>query len=71
MTGSDAIVVAPWLVFAVGVTVICVQLVRSGHPACRRRPTRPDGRRRRASTKPCAPLAEIRSTRRGTRERWR
>ena len=29
MTGSDLIVLAPWLVFAVGLTVICLLLLRS------------------------------------------
>jgi hypothetical protein len=29
MTGSDLIVLAPWLVFAVGLAVVCLLLVRS------------------------------------------
>ena len=29
MTGTDLIVLAPWIVFAVGLAVICVLLLRS------------------------------------------
>ena len=29
MTGSDLIVLAPWLVFAVGLAVVCLLLLRS------------------------------------------
>jgi hypothetical protein len=62
VTGSDAIVLAPWLAFALGVTVICVRLVRSGYPARRRRLQRPDGRRQHCSMKPgAAPGASSRN----------
>ncbi len=50
MTGSVAIVLAPWLVFAVGVTAICLRLGRSRHPSCRLRLPRRGGRRARVTT---------------------
>jgi hypothetical protein len=37
MTGSDLIVLAPWLVFAVGLAVVCLLLVRSTRSAGARR----------------------------------
>ena len=37
MTGSDLIVLAPWLVFAVGLTVICLLLLRSTRASGHRR----------------------------------
>ncbi len=37
MTGSDLIVLAPWLVFAVGLAVVCLLLVRSTRAAGARR----------------------------------
>ena len=37
MTGSDLIVVAPWFVFAVGVAVVCLLLVRSTRASGSRR----------------------------------
>jgi len=30
MTGSDLIVAAPWIVFSVVLSVLCIQLLRSG-----------------------------------------
>ena len=44
MTGSDLLVLAPWIVFAVALAAICVLLLRSRHePRARhRRPSRPD-----------------------------
>jgi hypothetical protein len=33
MTGSDLIVLAPWLVFAVGLAVVCLLLLRSTRTA--------------------------------------
>jgi hypothetical protein len=37
MTGSDLIVLAPWLVFAVGLAVVCLLLLRSSRaPGSRR-----------------------------------
>jgi hypothetical protein len=38
MTGSDVIVLAPWIIFGAGLTVICLRLLRSRHPS--RRPSR-------------------------------
>jgi heme exporter protein D len=40
MTGSDLIVLAPWLVFAVGLAVVCLLLVRSTRAAGPRRSLR-------------------------------
>ena len=40
MTGSDLIVLAPWIVFIAGLVVICVLLLRS-HRASGSRPRRP------------------------------
>jgi hypothetical protein len=40
MTGSDLIVLAPWVVFIAGLAVICVLLLRS-HRASGSRPRRP------------------------------
>ncbi len=37
MTGSDLIVLAPWLVFAVGLAVVCVLLLRSTRASGSRR----------------------------------
>jgi hypothetical protein len=37
MTGSDLIVLAPWLVFAVGLAVVCLLLVRSTRSSGARR----------------------------------
>ena len=37
MTGSDLIVLAPWLVFAVGLAVVCLLLLRSTRAAGSRR----------------------------------
>jgi hypothetical protein len=31
MTGIDLIVLAPWIVFSVGLTAICILLLRSRH----------------------------------------
>jgi hypothetical protein len=42
MTGSDLIVVAPWIIFAVWLAVLCVRLFRARRLA--QRP--PSGRRR-------------------------
>ena len=35
MTGSDVIVLAPWIVFGAGMTVICLRLLRSRRPSWR------------------------------------
>jgi hypothetical protein len=40
MTGTDLIVLAPWIVFIAGLAVICVLLLRS-HRASGSRPPRP------------------------------
>ena len=40
MTGSDLIVLAPWLVFAVGLAVICLLLLRSARASGSRRSRR-------------------------------
>ena len=40
MTGSDLIVLAPWLVFAVGLAVVCLLLLRSTRATGSRRPFR-------------------------------
>ena len=40
MTGSDLLVLAPWIVFIAGLAVICVLLLRS-HRASGSRPRRP------------------------------
>ena len=69
MSGSDVIVVAPWLVFAVGVAVICARLVRSGHHICHHRLARPDGRRQRTSTKPGAAAGVVPRNEESTVER--
>jgi hypothetical protein len=37
MTGSDLIVLAPWLVFAVGLAVVCLLLLRSSRASGSRR----------------------------------
>jgi len=37
MTGSDLIVLAPWLVFAVGLAVVCLLLLRSTRASGARR----------------------------------
>jgi hypothetical protein len=37
MTGSDWIVLAPWLIFAVGLAVVCLLLLRSTRAAGSRR----------------------------------
>jgi hypothetical protein len=39
MTGSDLIVLAPWLVFAVGLAVVCLLLIRSNRASGPRRPS--------------------------------
>ena len=43
MTGSDLIVLAPWIVFAVGLAAICLLLLRSRRASGprRRRPSSP------------------------------
>jgi hypothetical protein len=41
MTGTDLIVLAPWIVFAAGLAVICLVLLRSRHAPRPRRPSRP------------------------------
>jgi hypothetical protein len=38
MTGSDLIVVAPWIIFAVCLTVLCIRLLRPRRSAPRSRP---------------------------------
>jgi hypothetical protein len=40
MTGTDLIVLAPWIVFIAGLAIICVLLLRSRH-ASGSRPQRP------------------------------
>ena len=40
MTGSDLIVLAPWLVFAVGLAVVCLLLLRSTRAPGSRRSSR-------------------------------
>jgi hypothetical protein len=35
MTGSDLIVVAPWIFFAAGLTVLCIRLLRARRSASR------------------------------------
>jgi hypothetical protein len=40
MTGSDLIVLAPWLVFAVGLAVVCLLLLRSTRASGSRRSSR-------------------------------
>jgi hypothetical protein len=40
MTGTDLIVLAPWIVFIAGLAVVCVLLLRS-HRASGSRPRRP------------------------------
>jgi hypothetical protein len=40
MTGSDLMVVVPWLVFAAGLGIVCFLLVRSTGAARTRRPFR-------------------------------
>jgi hypothetical protein len=40
MTGSDLLVLAPWIVFAVALAAICLLLFRSGHESGPR-PRRP------------------------------
>jgi hypothetical protein len=47
MTGADLIVLAPWLVFAVGLAVVCLLLLRSTRAAGTRRPFRIRRSRRR------------------------
>ena len=47
MTGSDLIVLAPWLVFAVGLAVICLLLLRSTRASAHRRSLRTRRSRRR------------------------
>jgi hypothetical protein len=47
MTGSDLIVLAPWLVFAVGLTVVCLLLLRSTRASGHRRSLRTRRSRRR------------------------
>jgi len=39
MTGADLIVLAPWLVFAVGLAVVCLLLLRSSRASGPRRPS--------------------------------
>jgi hypothetical protein len=39
MTGSDLIVLAPWLVFAVGLAVVCLLLLRSTRASGSQRPS--------------------------------
>ena len=43
MTGSDLLVLAPWIVFAIALAAICLLLFRSRHESgsCPRRPPRP------------------------------
>jgi hypothetical protein len=38
MTGSDLIVVAPWIIFAVCLAVLCIRLLRARRSASGRRP---------------------------------
>ena len=38
MTGSDLIVAAPWIIFAVCLAVLCIRLLRARRPAQGRRP---------------------------------
>jgi hypothetical protein len=40
MTGSDLIVLAPWIIFAIGLLVLCTQLLRARRPASRSRSAR-------------------------------
>jgi hypothetical protein len=42
MTGSDLLVVAPWIIFAICVAVVCARLLRARRSASRR----PSARRR-------------------------
>jgi len=35
MTGSDLIVVVPWIVFSVCLAVLCIRLIRARRPAHR------------------------------------
>jgi len=35
MTGSDLIVVAPWIVFGICLAVLCIRLLRARRPAHR------------------------------------
>jgi hypothetical protein len=42
MTGSDLIVAAPWIIFGVGLAVLCIRLLRARRSA----PRSPTARRR-------------------------
>jgi hypothetical protein len=42
MTGSDLIVVAPWVIFGVCLAVLCVRLIRARRSAQRPPPARQD-----------------------------
>jgi hypothetical protein len=55
MTGSDLIVLAPWIAFAVGLAVICVLLLRSQRAS---RPPRPPWPARFRRSPPGAPGAQ-------------
>jgi hypothetical protein len=55
MTGSDLIVLAPWIAFAVGLAVICVLLLRSQRASRPPRPPWPSRFRRSAPGAPGAP----------------
>ena len=62
MTGSDLIVLAPWIVFAVGLAAICLFLLRSRRasgprprprrPACRANPQEARCRENNAEARP-------------------
>jgi hypothetical protein len=41
MTGTDLIVLTPWIAFVVGLAVICLVLLRSRRASSPRRPPRP------------------------------
>lgn len=43
MTGTDLIVVAPWVIFAVGLSLVCIRLLRARR-ASGRHAARPPGR---------------------------
>jgi uncharacterized membrane protein YecN with MAPEG domain len=40
MTGSDLMVVAPWIIFAIWLTVLCIRLLRARRLAQRASPAR-------------------------------
>ena len=55
MTGTDLIVLAPWIAFAVGLAVICVLLLRSQRASRSPRPPWPPRFKRSAPGRPGAP----------------